>query len=84
MNQATHPVGTMCRLLKVSRSGYYAWLERPMCSRARQDLALMGKIEAIHRGSNGVYGSPMIHAELADDYHNAGRGWASRATAKTW
>ncbi len=38
-----------------------------MCARARQDLALTGKIEAIHRGSNGVYGSPMIHAELADD-----------------
>jgi len=68
VNQAIHRVGTMCRLLQVSRSGYYAWLERPMCARARQDLALTGKIEAIHRGSNGVYGSPMIHAELADDY----------------
>jgi putative transposase len=68
VNQATHPVGVMCRLLKVSRSGYYAWLERPMCARARGDLALTGKIEAIHRGSRGVYGSPMIHAELADDH----------------
>jgi putative transposase len=68
VNQATHPVGMMCRLLKISRSGYYAWLERPMCTRAREDLALTGKIEAIHRGSRGVYGSPMIHAELADDY----------------
>ena len=39
-----------------------------MCARKRADLALTGKIEAIHRGSNGVYGSPMIHAELADDH----------------
>jgi hypothetical protein len=39
-----------------------------MCARAREDLALTGKIEAIHRGSKGVYGSPMIHAELADDH----------------
>jgi putative transposase len=68
VNQATHPVGMMCRLLKVSRSGYYGWLERPMCARAREDVALTGKIEAIHRGSKGVYGSPMIHAELADDH----------------
>jgi putative transposase len=68
VNQATHPVGMMCRLLKVSRSGFYAWLERPMSARAREDLALTGKIEAIHRGSQGVYGSPMIHAELADDH----------------
>jgi len=68
VNQATHAVGVMCRLLKVSRSGFYAWDERPMSARARTDLALTAKIEAIHRRSKGVYGSPMIHAELADDH----------------
>jgi len=67
-NQATHPVGVMCRLLKISRSGFYAWLERPMSERDRTDLMLTGKIEAIHRRSKGVYGSPNIHAELADDH----------------
>lgn len=67
-NQATHSVGVMCRVLKISRSGYYAWLQRPMSARARQDLWLTGKIEAIHRRSRGAYGSPMIHAELADDH----------------
>jgi len=39
-----------------------------MSDRDRSDLALTGKIEAIHRGSKGVYGSPNIHAELADDH----------------
>ena len=68
VNQATHPVGVMCRLLRISRSGFYAWLDRPMSKRARSDLALTGKIEAIHRRSRGVYGSPNIHAELADDH----------------
>ena len=68
VNQATHSVGVMCRLLKVSRSGFYAWLERPTSARARADLALTARVEAIHRRSKGVYGSPMIHAELADDY----------------
>jgi putative transposase len=58
----------MCRLLQISRSGFYAWLERPMSERDRTDLALTAKIEAIHRRSRGVYGSPNIHAELADDY----------------
>ena len=67
-NQATHPVGVMCRLLRISRSGFYAWDERPMSARRRTDLALTAKIEAIHRRSKGVYGSPMIHAELADDH----------------
>jgi putative transposase len=39
-----------------------------MSPRAQEDLRLTGKIEAIHRRSKGVYGSPMIHAELADDH----------------
>jgi transposase-like protein len=68
VNQATHPVGVMCRLLQISRSGFYVWLDRPMSARARADLSLTGKIEAIHRGSKEVYGAPNIHAELADDY----------------
>jgi putative transposase len=58
----------MCRVLKISRSGFYAWLDRPMCERRRFDLMLTGKIEAIHRRSRGTYGSPNIHAELADDH----------------
>ena len=66
VNQATHPVGMMCRLLGVSRSGYYAWVDRPMCARKREDLALTGKIAAIHRFSRETYGAPMVHAELAD------------------
>jgi putative transposase len=67
-NQAIHSVGTMCRVLKISRSGYYAWCRRPMSPRAHRDLWLRQKIEEIHRDSLGVYGSPMIHAELADEH----------------
>jgi putative transposase len=68
VNQATHSVGVMCRLLQISRSGFYAWLDRPMSDRDRTDLALTAKIEAIHRRSKEVYGAPNIHAELADDH----------------
>ena len=39
-----------------------------MCDRTREDLRLTGKIEAIYRKSNDTYGSPNIHAELADDH----------------
>jgi putative transposase len=67
-NQATHSVGVMCRLLQISRSGFYAWRDLPMSDREREDLELTAKIEAIHRRSKGVYGSPNIHAELADDH----------------
>jgi putative transposase len=67
-NQATHSVGRMCRVLKISKSGFYAWDKGPMSDRARKDLWLTSKIEEIHRRSRGVYGSPNIHAELADDH----------------
>jgi putative transposase len=67
-NQATHSVGVMCRLLRISRSGFYAWRDRPMSDRERKDLQLTAKIAAIHRRSRGVYGSPNIHAELADEH----------------
>jgi putative transposase len=68
VNQATHSVGMMCRLLNVSRSGLYAWLYRPMCARRQRDLELTGTICAIHRRSRDTYGAPNIHAELADDH----------------
>jgi putative transposase len=67
-NQASHSVQTMCRLLKVSKSGFYAWDQRPLSARARVDSSLTVRIHAIHRRSKGAYGAPMIHAELADDH----------------
>ena len=67
-NQATHPVRVMCRLLKISKSGFYAWLHRPLSNRARNDIALTAKIHAIHRRSHETYGAPTIHAELGDDH----------------
>ena len=67
-NQADYPVQLMCRLLKVSRSGYYAWRDRPLSARARADIALTALIHQIHRRSRGAYGAPPIHAELADEH----------------
>ena len=67
-NQASYPVRVMCRMLKVSSSGFYAWLERPMSARGREDIALTALIHASHRRSKGAYGAPSIHAELADGH----------------
>ena len=46
----------------------FAWVDRPMCERRRMDLMLSCQIAAIHRRSREAYGSPSIHAELADDH----------------
>ena len=61
-----HRVSVMCRVLGVSKSGFYAWGGRPLSKRAREDIALSAKIHEIYRWSRGVYGAPNIHAELAD------------------
>jgi putative transposase len=63
--KATHSVPMLCRLLGVSRSGYYAWRSRPPSERARFDAVLSEKIETIHRNRRATYGAPRVHAELA-------------------
>ena len=62
--KATHSVPTLCRMLGVSRSGYYAWRNRPPSERTSFDAVLSHKIETIHRNSRATYGAPRIHAEL--------------------
>lgn len=62
-----YPITTMCRVLEVSTSGYYAWLKRTPSQRAIVDEALTQRIQEIHTWSDGTYGVPRIHAELADE-----------------
>jgi transposase InsO family protein len=64
-NQATYPVHTMCRLLDVSASGYYAWLKRAPSPHSLADAQLLEQIRQIHAASKGTYGSPRIRAALA-------------------
>jgi putative transposase len=62
--KAAHSVPTLCRMLGVSRSGYYAWRRRPPSERARFDAVLSEKFETIHSNSRATYGAPRVHAEL--------------------
>ena len=77
-HQAEHDVATMCRVLGVSPSGYYAWRKRPLSMRARVDVELTAEIEVIHRMSRGTYGVPRIHAELAARGVHVGRQRVAR------
>jgi putative transposase len=62
--KARTPVSVSCRLLGVSRSGYYDWARRAPCQRELSDAWLTEKIRTIHKEHRKVYGSPRIHAEL--------------------
>jgi putative transposase len=65
--KAVFPIVTMCRVLGVSPSGFWAWSKRPPSERARTDAALTSEIRRIHRRSRGTYGVPRVHAELRYD-----------------
>ena len=58
------PIGLMCRVLRVSRSGYYAWCARPQSKRARRRQSLLAAIRSVHADSRRRYGSPRVHASL--------------------
>jgi putative transposase len=77
-NQATWPITTMARLLKVSTSGFYAWLGRGPSKRARSDADLLARIQAIHTRSRGTYGMPRIHVELVHQGVHVGRKRVAR------
>ena len=69
---------TMCRLLDVSSSGYYAWRRRAPCARSCADQALTERIQAIHKRSRCTYGVPRVHAELAAEGVRVGRKRVAR------
>jgi transposase InsO family protein len=55
----------MCRVLQVSRSGFYAWCQRPMSARAERRESLLRAIESVRRERRkDVYGSPRMVREL--------------------
>jgi putative transposase len=64
---ADYAVTTLCRVLDVSSSGYYAWLHRAPSARRQRDLVLGDRIEALHRKSRGNYGRPRLQADLRDE-----------------
>jgi putative transposase len=72
------PVATMCQVLGVSTSGYYAWRARKPSKRAVEDAGLTELISEIHASSWGAYGSPMIHQELAEKGYAIGRKRVAR------
>jgi putative transposase len=64
--RATFAVTTMCRVLGVSPSGYWAWAKRPPSARVRSYSVLSKAIREAHQRSRGTYGAPRVHAELRE------------------
>jgi hypothetical protein len=84
--QVAFPVNTVCRVLGVTRSGYYAWKNRPKPAREKADAQLAATVASVHKRSRKTYGSPRVHAELQARgmrrKHGSPRPCACAATAQ--
>lgn len=68
----------ICALYGVSRSGYYAWCQRPPSERSIEDERLLARISEVHESSRGTYGSPRVHEALRADGEEVGRRRVAR------
>jgi putative transposase len=72
------PLRTMCRVLGVSRAGYYDWRRRSPSKRSNTELKLTARISELHSQSDKTYGSPRILAELRDEGQHVSRKRVAR------
>jgi putative transposase len=66
--KAHHSLSLLCRCLRVTRSGFYAWQQRPESARAKRDRQLKVLVRASFTTSKGRYGSPRIHRDLVEEH----------------
>lgn len=76
--KANHAVRTLCLVMLVSRSGYYAWRNRKPSKRARANAALLEHIRRIFEGSKGRYGARRVLRALKLEGHQAGKHRVAR------
>lgn len=76
--EKAYPVTILCRVLKVTRSGYYAWRQRPVSARAQADERDQPKVRAAFVASRGTYGSPRVTKVLQRQGIETGRTRVAR------
>lgn len=77
-----YPLSLLCRALKVSRSGYYKWLNRKPSKREQEDARLEVSIKAAHQRGRQTYGTAKIKQELFDEGIDVGRDRIRRLRKK--
>ena len=77
-HRSHHGIAPMCWVLRVARSGFYAWVHRPLSERAKQDQRLLELIRASWVASGGIYDSPRIYRDLREAGERLGRKRVAR------
>ncbi len=78
VEKASYPMRILCRVLQVSRSGYYAWRVRKPSARDLEDERLRPKVVEAFKTGRGTYGSPRVRDELVDQGFEIGRKRVAR------
>lgn len=80
MNEHRHQYSIllMCRVLQVTRAGFYQWLHKPLSDRAIEDQRLLGAIRDSYAASGGVYGSNRVFGDLREAGETCGRHRVAR------
>lgn len=81
-NRYEFRIVVMCRVLRISRSGYYAWIKKPRSRRVIENERLLSKIRVIFKESKGIYGSPRIHKEMQEAGFRTGINRVARLMRK--
>ena len=81
-HEGQYPIHLMCRVLRVSRGGYYAWRGRGESAREIGNRELMRRIREVHTSFRRVYGSPRIYSELQDRGIRCGENRVARLMRK--
>jgi putative transposase len=73
VEKADHSITILCRCLRVTRSGFYAWLHRPESTHARDDRRLKVLVQVSFEESKHRYGSPRVHEDLIEQHEHVSR-----------
>jgi transposase InsO family protein len=82
-HRTTWPIVTMCRVLDVSRSGYFDWINRPPSQREQRRDELAEKIQVVHDDSDQIYGSPRVHKTLVAQGQTVSENTVARVMRET-
>jgi putative transposase len=77
-HRVSWPVVAMCRVLQVSRSGFFAWLKRRASRRSQRQRELVEKIRIAHQENRKLYGSPRVHRALLVDGQTVSRNTVAK------
>ena len=72
------PIEVMCRVLRVSRSGFYAWRKRRPSARQKRQEQLLAKIRVVHQENRELYGSPRVHRALLIEGQSVSRNTVAK------